>query len=115
MTDPYRDPKIQALFAEAEQDLAGERFTASVIKRVEKKSRRAKVWRWVYGAIIAILAFSLQNSVIPLSTFLVSPLIDVSGFLAQLLAPVNSLAGLLSLGLIGVRAAQKKLFAGYGA
>lgn len=118
MTDD-RDPTLRNLFAEAKQDLAGEAFTAGVMSQT-KLRQSAVMGRIGVSLVLAscawLLATPLQDAVhvmtenlAPLS--LVVSLIDVdSRWLAQLLSPVNNIASLVAIGLVGLRIAYKKVY-----
>ena len=111
MTDDQRDPRIQALFANAEKDLKSQPFVKNVNLNLKKLKRRTLITRISISLILASLAFLLQGTVIPLSQSLISPLFELKGLAGQMLAPINSFAGVLSAVLIGLRAAHKKIFA----
>jgi len=118
MTDD-RDPILQTLFASAEQDLAGDTFTTQVMSQTKLK-HRADIARIGVGLVLVscalLLATPLQDAVhfmtqrlAPLS--LVVSLIDLDNrWLAQMLSPVNNIASLIALGLIGLRITYKKIF-----
>ncbi len=110
-----RDPMLQTLFANAKQDLAGEAFTAKVMKQTDKRKPRA-VSGWIcVGLVLApcawLLATPLQEAVHLLTQSLTLSLIDLNDrWLAQILLPVNSVASLLALGLLGLRIAYRNIF-----
>lgn len=117
MTDD-RDPTLRALFANATEDLAGEAFTAQVMSQTHLKYG-AELGKIGFGlalaACVLLLAGPLQDAVqvvsqrlAPLS--LVVSLIDVDNhYLAQMLSPVNNIASVVVLGLVGLRIAYKKI------
>jgi hypothetical protein len=119
MTDD-RDPTLRALFADATEDLVGEAFTAQVMSQI-KMSHRADLAKIGIGlgiaACLLLLAAPLQDVVqgvtqrlAPLS--LVVSLIDVDNqYLAQMLSPVNNVAAVVALGLIGLRFFYRKVAA----
>ncbi len=107
MTDE-RDPTLQALFAGYEQDLAADEFTAQVMANIDKLKRRAMLAWVVFGLTLAacawLLATPLQHGVNLLTEGLSVPLVDLEEpWLAQLLLPLNSVAGAVAIGLIGLR------------
>ena len=109
-----RDPELQALFAAANRDLEEEAFTARVMARLHARQRWTVAAWLVAGltaaACVALLAWPLQDIAGAAAPFLFSTLIDIgSPLLAQTLAPLNSVAGVLALGLIGLRAAYRKI------
>lgn len=110
-----RDPKLQAIFAEAEQELPSAEFTAAVMA----KTRKARVGRLVVWVCIALavaicawlLALPLQGAVHLLMERLTAPLIELSDpQLGQMLSPFNNAMILLGLGLIALRGAYRKIF-----
>lgn len=111
-----RDSTLQSLFDVAKQDLAGETFVAQVMSQIDSLRRRAVIGRICVGLVMVacgwLLASLLQDVVLVLTQFLRSPLIelDISGLSAQLLAPVNSIAALVALGLLGLQMAYRKIF-----
>ena len=114
MTDE-RDPALQALFAETDRDLPAEAFVAGVIERADRQKRRAIVVRILAGLLVAVcawlLASPLQEGAALLTRGLATPLLDPGNpLLGQLLLPVNSVAGLVALAIIGLRAVRRHLF-----
>ncbi|MEX3007499.1 hypothetical protein [Hoeflea sp. TYP-13] len=114
MTDD-RDPKLQALFAEAEEDLSAGDFTANVMNDVAGLKRRALILRLCAGlALVAcawLLAMPLQDAASHLSQGLMTPLIGLENpLLAQLLLPLNNVAFPIALALLGLRFIRRRLF-----
>ncbi|MFQ5982002.1 MAG: hypothetical protein ACE5KS_01375 [Woeseiaceae bacterium] len=111
MTDDDRDPALQAVFASAGQDLTGDEFTAQVMSQTDKLKRRRIIRRIGLGLVLALLGIPLQDYGLALTQVLVMSLVDLDNLLlAQILAPVNSVATLLSLVLLGLRIAHKRMF-----
>ena len=113
MTDA-RDPGLQAMFDSAREDTADEAFVARVMGDVEKGQRRTIISWIVAGLLLAPVAWWLATPLlgaIGLATRLLpDTLITVEeGLLAQLLAPVNSVAGAVGLAFLGVWAAYRKI------
>ncbi len=114
MTDD-RDPMLQTLFANAEQDLAGEAFAAQVMSKTGKL-RRGAVVGWVCAGLVLaacawLLATPLQDTVHLLTQNLTLSLISLDDLLlAQVLSPLNNVAFVVALGLIGVRIVYRKIF-----
>lgn len=118
MTDD-RDPTLRVLFADATQDFAGAAFTAQVMAQT-KLRYSAVAGRIGVSLVLAscawLLATPLQDAVhlvaqnlAPLS--MVVSLIDVDNrWLAQMLSPVNNIASMTALGLVGLRIAYKKVY-----
>jgi hypothetical protein len=117
MTDA-RDPRLEALFHAAREELSGEAFAAEVMARVGRSRRRALAG-WVAVAVVLFAAAwlvsgPLTNAVHLLTQLLPQSLVEIEAgnqLLAQLLAPINSIAGVVALGLFGLRLAYKKIFA----
>jgi hypothetical protein len=110
-----RDPTLQTLFADAEQDLAGEAFTAQVMSQTGKLKHRVVIGWICIGLVSALcawlLATPLQETVHLLTQSLTVPLITLDeGWLAQTLSPINNITILLALGLIGLRMAYRRIF-----
>jgi len=114
MTD-HRDPLLQNLFAEAEQELDSEALTA----RVMAKARNLR-YLLVGGAIsvaVVLLAGAWLLFAIPLLEFaaliaqgLTMTLVDLGeGWLALVFLPVNNIASLLVVTVKAVRFFQKKI------
>lgn len=102
MTDT-RDPRLQTLFRQAEEPLDGNAITARVMAR----TRTRQAWFWGSGfaaALAGVLATWLTLGVpllefaVEVSNLLTMSLIDLGdGWLALILLPINSLAGVLAL------------------
>lgn len=110
-----RDPLLQSLFANAEQDLREETFTNQVMVRAGQLRRRSLVmWICVDLAIVIcvwLLAAPLQAAVNLLLPSLTTSLVDLDNrLLAELLLPVNNVASVLALVAIGLRSAYRRLF-----
>ncbi len=110
-----RDPLLEALFEEARQDLSGDRFTDSVLARVEARRRRVLTGR--FAIVVLLVAFELlldaplQHSLGALAEALNTPLFDTgTQWFGILLAPLNSLAGLVGLVLLAIHFLYRKLF-----
>lgn len=114
MTNDH-DPRLETLFAISEQDLAEEAFTANVMSHIDRMRRRtAALWGGV-ALVLAICAWlisiPLLNAMSLVTQILPSTLVDLdNSWLAQVFAPINSIGGLVVLGLIGLRAAYRKIF-----
>ncbi|MDH3432156.1 MAG: hypothetical protein OEQ14_19340, partial [Gammaproteobacteria bacterium] len=110
-----RDPVLQSLFVIARQDCTEDEFTKQVISRIDNLRRRALIGWIAAGLVSAALAVLLTEPVlytVNLATqILPRSLLDVDDhILARVLAPMNSIAGLVALGLLGLRLAWKKIF-----
>ncbi|MDH3433192.1 MAG: hypothetical protein OEM60_05010 [Gammaproteobacteria bacterium] len=110
-----RDPVLQSLFVIARQDCTEDEFTKQVTSRIDNLRRRALIGWIAAGLVSAALAVLLTEPVlytVNLATqILPRSLLDVDDhILARVLAPMNSIAGLVALGLLGLRLAWKKIF-----
>ncbi len=115
MMTSERDPLIEALFTRAEEDLAAEDFAARVMRRIDRSRRRslagwgivglaAAVGIWVLsGPLLQAVNLSLQ--VLPASLFQVE-----NELIAQVLAPLNSIAGVGGLAVLGLWTLYRKIF-----
>ena len=115
MTDE-RDPRLDALFDAAREELPGDEFAADVMGRVDRLRRRTLVgWAAVAVALLAgawVLSGPLTHAAGLLTRLLPQSLVEVEAgnqLLVQLLAPVNSLGTVIALGLLGLWFAYKKI------
>jgi len=117
MTNEQRDPLLQSLFNDAEQELDGTVLTAQVMART--RSYRLLLLTGGASGVLALLAGAWLLFGVPLFDFavllsgaLATPLFDLGeGWLALLLLPVNTVASLLVLLFRALRIIQKR-FAG---
>lgn len=111
MSDHTPDNSLQQMFAQSNQELAGDAFTTEVMSRVDKLKYRVIVRRVLLGLAFALITIPLEDVVLGLTHFLLLTLVELDNSLvADLLAPVNSVASLLSLILLTLRIAHKRLF-----
>lgn len=109
-----RDPMLESLFDAADRELVDDAFTAKVASAVKAQRRRVMLGRL---AIVALLAFvellldsPLQNSLGTVADMLVTSLIPVEHeWLEFIVAPINSVAGLLGMLLLGLHFFYRKL------
>ena len=112
MTDTP-DPGLQAMFDAAREETADEAFVALVMADIDKVQQRTVISWVVGGLLLAPVAWWLSTpllSAIDLATQLLpDSLIAVEGqWMAQLLAPVNGVSGIVGLTfLIGWRFYRK--------
>ena len=114
MTDD-RDPTLQALFADAQQDLRDDPFAEQVMEKVARlKRRRALGWIGVDLLLVVcvwLLAEPLQNAVYLIMPRLTTILVELENrLLAEILLPVNNVASVLVLGLMALRSAYRRIF-----
>ena len=112
MTDEDRDPILDRLFSELDDDLPGEEFTGEVMVQTDRAKRQKIARRIALGALLGLLAIPLEDFALASAHVLAVTLIDLeAGLAAQLLAPVNTVGSLLSVILLGLRIAHKRIFA----
>jgi hypothetical protein len=110
-----RDPALRSLFQTAREEIQDEAFTTQVMSQIEQRRRRT-ITGWVGIALVLapcawLLGTVLQDAVLLLTQVLPSTLVDLDNrWLTQLLAPVNSISGLVALGVLGLRALFRKIF-----
>ena len=115
MNTDQRDPFLQSLFAEAEQNLEGEALTGRVMART--RSFRYLLLGGAAASSLVVLTgawllfgMPLFEFAVLISQVLATPLVDLGeGWLALLLLPVNTLASLLVILLRGLRILQKRI------
>lgn len=113
-----RDGRLLALFAEAREELDGRELTERVVLRT---TRRRLLWlgsgtAFALAALLAAwawLAIPLLEFALLISQVLTASLVDLGeGWLALLLLPVNSLAGLVALSGKGILMLRRRLATG---
>lgn len=103
-----RDPVLESLFAQAEHNLVEDEFTAEVMDQVATRRRNVLIGRFAIVALIialeVLLSSPLQNSAGLIAQVLNTPLIELgSGKLALMVSPLNSVAGLIGMLLLGTQ------------
>ena len=100
-----RDPQLEALFDAAREDLQNDAFVASVMADVERRKRRAVLTRLIIAVGLVPVAWIVVGPIVS-TVNLVSEALPVSlvelnnEWLRQLLAPVNSIAGVVALAMV---------------
>ena len=113
MTDE-RDPRLESLFLQESHEVAENGFTAEVMGRVEKRRRNVLIGRLAIVALIVVLEIllnaPLQNSLGVVTQVLSTSLIDIQNeWLAVAVAPLNSVAGLIGMGLLGMHFTYRRM------
>jgi hypothetical protein len=110
-----RDPLLHDLFREPPRLERSDDFLQQTARRVERDTRRRRLLR--LGAEIAVLvvAWLLAEPLHALATelmpWIMASLVDTGdGMLSQLLAPMNSVAGVIALLVLLTGAAYRRLF-----
>ncbi len=110
-----RDPKLASLFRDAEEEFADEAFTSRVMSAIDIRRRRSIIG-WVISGLVLVscawfLVLILQDAIFLLTQVLPETIVDIDArWAAQLLAPVNSVSGLVGLAALGLWAAFRKIF-----
>ena len=105
-----RNPLLEQLFAEADQNYDGEAFVAGVMARANKLRLRRLIALLAAGlAVVPAIGLVLNDVVQSLTEFISQPIM-VGGSAIAILAPLNSIASVLGLGLLGLLAIYRWLF-----
>ncbi len=108
-----RDPLLQNLFAEAEQELDGEVFTSSVMAQARALRYRAMAGWSTAALLLAFIAWLLgipQELPQFIAQSLTTTLVDLGdSWLAWLISPINNIASLAVLSVKAIRIWMKKL------
>lgn len=111
MNGDDREPMLENVFSNAREELAPDAFTEQVMLHTDRAKRRAIPTRAALALALALLGIPVQDVALELSQVLVVALVPIQNtLLAQLLAPVNTVAGLLTVVLLVIRAAHRRLF-----
>jgi hypothetical protein len=109
-----RDPLLESLFAQAKFELNENDFGERVMASVEKRRRNVLIGR--IGLIALLVAFDfllsapLQNSVGAVAEALSTSLLDISNeWLAVIVAPLNSIAGVIGMLLLGLHTLYRRI------
>ena len=110
-----RDPKLMALFSQAEADLDDAEFAHDVMRSIDGERRKTMlIWSAfivVAIACLALLAAPALTAVKMATSFLPRSLVSIEAdWLQQLLAPVNSVAAAIALGFLVLRKLYRRLF-----
>jgi hypothetical protein len=110
-----RDPELQNLFAKSREDLSGEAFIAEVMSRTDRLKRKT-LYGWLVTCVVLIPVFwllagpvreagQLLTQILPLS------IVEVGDhWIAQVFSPVNSIAFIVAIGLIGMQRIFRMIF-----
>ncbi|MDH5455740.1 MAG: hypothetical protein OEY37_06680 [Gammaproteobacteria bacterium] len=110
-----RDPLLMALFAQAESSLDDNAFAEDVMRMIDRQRRRTMLL-WSAGMLVAIACIALLAAPVITAMTMATELLPASlvsietGWLQQLLAPVNSVAAALALGILVLRKFYRRLF-----
>lgn len=109
-----RDPILESLFVQADRELIDEKFTARVMAGIDRRRRTMLIGRLsVIGLLIVLellLNAPIQNSVGTVAGVLGSGLFQLDNeWAAYALGPLNSIAGLIGLTLLGLNFLFRKV------
>ena len=109
-----RDPLLESLFSQAERELVEDKFTVQVMDRVKKRRRNVLIGRVAIVALIVVLELllsaPLQNTAGVITQSLGTSLIEVeSEWLTLVFAPLNSIAGLIGMLLLGMQFLYRRM------
>ena len=112
MDEESKDPNLQAWFAEATVPAHEAAFTQSVLQEVDR-ARRWKIARRVMLALaLALISIPAQDIGLIIADAFLAQLVNVPNqTVAVVLAPINSVGGVLSMVLLLIRAIHRRLFA----
>jgi len=110
-----RDPNLQKLFAQAEQDFRDDSFAADVLRHIDRERRRMLlVWFalivltlicFAFLASPVLAAFSMATKALPI------PLLEIeTEWLRLLLSPINSVAAAIAVAALGLRKFFRRIF-----
>ena len=111
-----RDPALESLFAVAREYSPDDGFTADVMSQVDRRRRRALV-AWAFLCLFLVAAAAMLAGPVSYATGLMGQVLPDSlvhiddRWTAQVLAPINSIAGAVGIGFLLLRLAYRKLFA----
>lgn len=106
-----RNLDIQRLFAQAEHRPVDEKFTAAVMSEADSLRRRKIARRVLTGLAVSAVSFPLQDVALDFAQVMMTSLIELDNTLAaQLLAPINSVGGVVSALLLGLRIVYRRIF-----
>ena len=108
------DPLLESLFAQAECELVEDQFTARVMAEVKKRRRNVLIGRFVFvGLLVALevlLSAPLQDSAEALTQALSTSLVEMeSEWVALVVGPLNSVAGLIGMLLLGMQFLYRRM------
>lgn len=109
-----RDPLLQSLFAESVPAVGATEFTEGVMTKTYALRQKLIAAGLIAGVLLILYVWvfgaPLQDVVLSLTQVLSMNIIDIGeNWLALILSPLNSVAGLLALAVKGVLTVQKKL------
>ena len=109
-----RDPVLESLFVQAERELIDEQFTSRVMAGIDRRRRNMLIGRLAAIGLLVMLELLLnapiQNSVGTVAGTLGSGLLQLDNeWAAYALGPINSIAGLIGMTLLGLNFLFRKV------
>lgn len=109
-----RDPWLESLFVQAERHLEDDDYIRQVMIRVGKRRRNVLMGRLALVSLLVVfellLSAPLQNTVGIITQALSATLLELENeWIALVLAPLNSIAGLIGMLLLGMQFLYRKM------
>ncbi len=109
-----RDPLLESIFARAERELVEDKFTAQVMAQVATRRRNVLIGRLAIVALLValelLLSTPLQNSAGVITQVLSTSLVELEGgAVATVVSPINSIAGLIGMLLLGMQFLYRRM------
>ena len=109
-----RDPYLESMFAQRKLDIVEGQFTNDVMRLVERRRRNVIAGRVLFIALIvvfeALLSAPLGDSLGAITQTLGMAIVPLQGGWTELLfGPLNSIAGILGVLLIGMQFLYRRL------
>ncbi|HSG97316.1 MAG TPA: hypothetical protein VLA11_04940 [Woeseiaceae bacterium] len=109
------DPKLLALFTEAQQVFDQDAFAREVLARIDAERRRT-VLLWAGLGFIALVALALLAAPVTTALGMATELLPATlfeletGWLELLLSPINSIAAAIAIGALALRKFYRSIF-----
>lgn len=109
-----RDPLLESLFEQAERELVDDKFVVRVMAQVATRRRNVLIGKLAIVALLValelLLSAPLQNSASVIAQVLSTSLVELEGGrLALMVAPINSIAGLIGMLLLGMQFLYRRM------
>jgi len=108
-----KDPLLESLFAETAYEPVDDDFNAEVMANVDKRRRNVFIGRVAIVALLVVfelmLSSPMQHSVSIMTEAMSTSLFEVNNeWLATAIAPLNSVAGLVGMLLLGLHTLYRR-------
>ena len=109
-----RDPLLESLFAQAECEPANDNFQAAVMANIAKRRRNVFIGRFAIVALLIVfelvMSSPMQNFVGTVTEALSTSLFEINNeWIAVAVAPLNNIAGLIGMLLLGMHHFYRKM------